>query len=82
VVLVTPQIDSLRFPNLWDTDIRAAKELKVKRDWNNQRPARVSMTRPHATFVTTATGPGEEMKDDEGDVRELDLDRLQTPFTE
>jgi hypothetical protein len=28
-VLVTPQIDSLRFPNLWDTDIRAAKELKV-----------------------------------------------------
>ena len=28
-VLVTPQIDSLRFPNLWDTDIRAAKELKI-----------------------------------------------------
>jgi carboxypeptidase family protein/TonB-dependent receptor-like protein len=28
-VLVTPEIDSLRFPNLWDTDIRAAKELKV-----------------------------------------------------
>jgi hypothetical protein len=27
--LVTPQIDSLRFPNLWDTDVRAAKELKV-----------------------------------------------------
>jgi hypothetical protein len=28
-VLVTPQIDSLRFPNLWDTDVRAAKVLKV-----------------------------------------------------
>ena len=28
-VLVTPEIDSLRFPNLWDTDIRAGKELKV-----------------------------------------------------
>jgi hypothetical protein len=27
--LVTPQIDSLRFPHLWDTDVRAAKELKV-----------------------------------------------------
>jgi len=28
-VLVTPQIDSLRFPNLWDTDVRAAKTLKI-----------------------------------------------------
>jgi hypothetical protein len=28
-VLVTPQIDSLRLPNLYDTDIRAAKELKI-----------------------------------------------------
>jgi hypothetical protein len=28
-VLVTPQIDSLRLPNLYDTDIRAAKELKL-----------------------------------------------------
>ncbi len=28
-VLVTPQIDSIRFPNLWDTDVRAAKTLKV-----------------------------------------------------
>ena len=28
-VLVTPQIDSLRFANLWDTDFRAAKVLKV-----------------------------------------------------
>jgi hypothetical protein len=28
-VLVTPQIDSIRFPNLWDTDVRVAKELKV-----------------------------------------------------
>jgi hypothetical protein len=28
-VLVTPQIDSLRFPNLWDTDVRAAKAIKV-----------------------------------------------------
>ncbi|HEV3063457.1 MAG TPA: TonB-dependent receptor [Vicinamibacterales bacterium] len=28
-VLVTPQIDSLRFPNLWDTDVRAAKAIRV-----------------------------------------------------
>jgi len=28
-VLVTPAIDSLRLPNLWDTDLRAAKTLKI-----------------------------------------------------
>jgi carboxypeptidase family protein/TonB-dependent receptor-like protein len=27
--LVTPAIDTLRFPNLWDTDVRAAKTLKI-----------------------------------------------------
>jgi hypothetical protein len=27
-VLVTPQIDSFRYPNLWNTDLRAAKEFR------------------------------------------------------
>jgi Carboxypeptidase regulatory-like domain/TonB-dependent Receptor Plug Domain len=28
-VMVTPQIDSRRLPNVWDTDVRAAKTLKI-----------------------------------------------------
>jgi hypothetical protein len=29
-VLVTPQIDYVRYPNLWNTDLRAARTFKVK----------------------------------------------------
>jgi hypothetical protein len=28
-VLVTPQIDTFRYPNLWDTDVRAARQFKI-----------------------------------------------------
>jgi hypothetical protein len=30
-VLVTPQIDTYRYPNLWNTDLRAAKAFKVNK---------------------------------------------------
>ncbi len=30
-VLVTPQIDTFRFPNLWDADIRVAKKFDLQR---------------------------------------------------
>ena len=29
-VLVTPQIDTFRYPNVWDTDVRVARQFKVQ----------------------------------------------------
>jgi hypothetical protein len=29
-VLVTPQIDYFRYPNLWDTDLRAARTFRTR----------------------------------------------------
>ena len=30
-VLVSPQVDTFRYPNVWDTDVRIAREFKIQR---------------------------------------------------
>jgi hypothetical protein len=41
-ILVTPEIDTYRYPNLWNTDLRAARTFKIGRAGDNPRhPRRV-----------------------------------------